>query len=83
MTEHLYPSEAGFDGTKGFRIPVPGVPDYRVQLTRGSKPPSQCVRKDWCEQLFWWTPEGELPHLLWCNESGQWFDLTFTPIEKP
>lgn len=83
MTEHLYPSEAGFDGDKGFRILVTDQPDYRVQLTRGSEPPSKCVRDDWSEQLFWWTPNGELPHLLWCNKAEQWFDLTFTPIEKP
>ena len=83
MTEHLYPSEAGFDGDKGFRILVTDQPDCRVRLTRGSEPPSKCVRDDWSEQLFWWTPDGELPHLLWCNKTEQWFDLTFTPIEKP
>ena len=83
MTEHLYPSEAGFDGAKGFRIPIQDNLNYRIHLKRGAKPPSECPHENWSEQLLWWTPEGELPHLLWCNKDGQWFDLTFTPIEKP
>ncbi len=83
MTEHLYPSEAGFNGHDGFRLPMQGRPDWRIYLKRGPRRPSECPDTDWREQLLWWEPKGELPHLLWCNSDGQWFDLTFTPIEEP
>lgn len=77
------PSDAGFDGAKGIRVPIPQSPDYRVILLRGSKPPSNYPNRDFREQLVWLTPAGEPPRLLWCNANDEWFELTFNPCTMP
>lgn len=79
---HLPPSEAGFDGARGFQMPLDGRP-FRVQLKRGSVPPSKFPQANFKEQLLWFMLDDQPPQLLWCNADDQWFELLFTPIEKP
>ena len=77
------PRAAGFDGGRGFRI-LNGQGSFVIKLCRGSKPPSQCIRRDFSDQLLWFEPEGgEDPQLLWCNREGEWFELSFKPISPP
>ena len=78
----LSPAAAGFDGAKGYRIPMHGE-DFRVRLTRGKTPLNKHVDYDFKEQLLWFYPDNEPAKLLWCNENDQWFELSFNPTEKP
>lgn len=78
----MTPTEAGFNGAKGIRMPQHGE-TFRFNLKRGSKRPSECPEGDFIEQLCWWMPPGEPEQLLWCNADDQWFQLSFTRIEKP
>ena len=83
MTE-LSPAAAGFDGAKGIRLNNPHMPNGGIyRLRRGRKPPSSAHSADWREQLLWWMPDDQPARLLWCNAEEQWFELSFTPIDKP
>ena len=78
------PAEAGFDGAKGIRMNNPIMQDGgRFQLKRGKTKPSECPNSDFREQLIWHCPDAAPAHLLWCNAEDQWFELTFTSIDKP
>lgn len=79
----MKPKEAGFDGAKGFRIPQIFCGDFRVQLKRGKKIPTESTTTDFLEQLIWFMPDNEPPRLFWCNADDQWFELEFNPIDKP
>lgn len=78
----MLPTEAGFDGSKGIRMPLRGE-NFRVLFKRGTTRPSDFPEHDFTEQLCWWMPPGEPAQLLWCNADDQWFELSFTPIDKP
>lgn len=78
----MTPTEAGFDGAKGVKLPMRGE-NLRFQLTRGKQLPSEYPNRNFCEQLLWVYPDNASARLLWCNAEGQWFELNFTPIEKP
>jgi hypothetical protein len=78
----LSPATAGFDGAKGFRMSMRGE-SFRVHLKRGKSHPSKHPDCDFKEQLVWFYPDDQPPQLLWCNADDQWFELSFTPIEKP
>jgi len=80
----MTPAEAGFDGAKGIRMNLPGATDGgRFQLKRGKTNPSDCPKGDFREQLVWLYPDDGPARLLWCNAEDQWFELAFTPIDKP
>ena len=80
----MTPAEAGFDGVKGIRMNLPGATDGgRFHLKRGKTDPSDCPNGDFREQLVWHCPDDAPARLLWCNADNQWFELTFTPIDKP
>lgn len=78
----MLPTEAGFDGAKGFRMPLRGE-NFRVRLKRGRSHPSNHPEQDFKEQLAWFYPDDQPAQLLWCNADDQWFELQFTPIDKP
>lgn len=78
----MTPAEAGFDGAKGYRVPAMG-PGFRSVLKRGKTKPSDHPSIGFREELVWLYPDGVPPRLLWCNANDQWFELSFTPIEKP
>lgn len=82
MAEPITPTEAGFDGAKGFRMPLRGE-NFRVQLKRGRESPCEYPEQDFKEQLAWFYPDDQPARLLWCNANDQWFELAFMPIEKP
>jgi hypothetical protein len=75
------PTEAGFDGAKGFKMPHHGE-NYRIHLKRGKQPPGNYSEHDFGEQLIWYYPDDQPARLLWCNAEQQWFELTFNPIDK-
>ena len=78
------PEEAGFDGAKGIRMNLPGAKDGgRFHLKRGRTNPLACPNSDFREQLLWHYPDDAPACLLWCNAEDQWFELAFTPIDKP
>ena len=78
------PAEAGFDGAKGIRMNLPDTKDGgRFYLKRGKTNPSDCPTGDFREQLVWHYPDDATARLLWCNAEDQWFELAFTPIDKP
>ena len=78
------PAEAGFDGAKGIRVNNPTMPDGgRFQFKRGKTNPSDSPKGDFQEQLVWHYPDDAPARLLWCNAEDQWFELAFTPIDKP
>jgi hypothetical protein len=80
----MTPTEAGFDGAKGIRLNNPGMADggfYR--LRRGKKSPGNYPGANFREQPAWHYPDDAPARLLWCNAEDQWFELSFTPIEKP
>jgi hypothetical protein len=80
----MTPTEAGFDGAKGIRMNLPGAKDGgRFQLKRGKTSPADYPSSDFREQLLWHYPDDAPNRLLWCNDENQWFELTFTPIDKP
>ena len=79
---HLSPAAAGFDGAKGFRMSMHGE-NFRIHLKRGKTCPSDHPDYDFTEQLVWLYPDDEPTRLLWCNENGEWFELSFNPIKKP
>ena len=80
----MTPAEAGFDGAKGIRMNLPGATDGgRFQLKRGKSNPSDYANSDFREQLVWLYPDDAPSRLMWCNAEDQWFELTFTPIDKP
>lgn len=78
----MTPSEAGFDGAKGIRFSAHGE-IYRFQLKRGRERPSNYPDQDFKEQLVWFYPDDQPARLLWCNADDQWFELQFTPIQRP
>ncbi len=78
----MTPTEAGFDGAKGFRMPYHGE-NFRFQLKRGRESPKEYPNEDFIEQLLWYYPKDAPSQLLWCNTENQWFELTFNPINQP
>jgi hypothetical protein len=78
----MTPTEVGFDGKKGFRMPAVSS-TARLQLLRGNTPPSENPDRDFTDQLIWYYPDGTPARLLWCNAEDQWFEVSFTPTEKP
>jgi hypothetical protein len=80
----MTPAEAGFDGAKGIRMNCPWMKDGgRFQLRRGKRWPTPKPLKDCLEQLLWLYPDDQPPQLFWCNADGQWFEVSFNPIENP
>jgi hypothetical protein len=77
----MTPTEVGFDGDKGIRVTMYGR-NVWYKLRRGKTPPSNHPG-DFTEQLIWYYPDGTPARLLWCNAEDQWFEASFTPIEKP
>ena len=80
----MTPTEAGFDGAKGIRMNHPAMKDGgRFQLKRGKQSPSDYPDQDFAEQLIWHYPDNQPARLFWCNAEQQWFEISFTPINKP
>lgn len=80
----MTPAEAGFDGAGGIRIPVPHGSDFKIFLKRSKTVlPSDTPEVDFTQQLIWLHPDNQPSRLLWCNAEGRWFELSFTPIDKP
>jgi hypothetical protein len=76
----MTPQEAGFDGAKGIRLNHPALPNGGIyRLRRNINPPWE-FDKDCRNQLIW--QESEPPHLFYCNSDGEWFELSFTPIQS-
>lgn len=73
----MKPLEAGFDGAKGVSL---GEPDVLYNLMRGKTPPKDCPNTNFKNQLCWYYPDEENTKLLYCNSDGDWFELTFEPI---
>jgi hypothetical protein len=74
----MTPQQAGFDNTIGFRLPNLGS-NTRVKLMSNVANP--CLdTQHYRDQLIWHTPPDAEPMLLYCNGSGQWFNLEFNPI---
>ena len=74
----MTPVEAGFNGQTRY-----GREGFVFRLKRGNKPPSDYPEHKFAKQLIWYCPENQNACLLWCNADNQWFNLTFSPIEKP
>jgi hypothetical protein len=72
----MNPKEAGFDGAKGIGLNLPSGGVYR--LRRGPTPPWETQTN--CQNQLLWL-ESTPPRLLYCNESNEWFELSFTPIQ--
>ncbi len=83
--QQLTPLQAGFNGAQGIRLnnPAMGSDGGIYRLRRGAKSPSNYPGVDFTRQLIWHEPPGQQPRLLWCNDSNQWFELSFKPITKP
>jgi hypothetical protein len=79
----MTPTEAGFDGCSGIRLPMGGENNTRFVFERGSKPPSMLPEQDYRERMLWHYPDNAPARLLWCNAKNQWFELSFMPIEQP
>lgn len=77
----MKPIEAGFDGAEGINMGIPhlmkGGGIYR--LIRGKTNPMD-AKRSFSNMLIWHYPDGQDPKLLFCNTGGEWFDLTFDPI---
>ena len=75
----MNPQEAGFDGAKGIGLNHPSMSDGGVfRLRRGSTPPWETQTN--CQNQLLWL-ESSPPRLLYCNQSNEWFELSFTPIQ--
>jgi len=75
----MNPQEAGFDGLDGIRLDLPQVPGgFIFKPRRGSTPPWKTTA-NYQNQLFW--HQSTPPRLLYCNNDGKWFELSFTPIQ--
>lgn len=80
MTKPVSATRAGFDGFS--RIWMHGE-WLRGVLKHGNVSPLELPEADFSQQLLWYHPERKEPRLLWCNAEDQWFELQFTPIERP
>jgi hypothetical protein len=77
----MKPKEAGFDGEKGVNLNIPHMKGGGVYcLRRGKKPPIENLKRPFNNQLCWYYPDGQDPKLLYCNDGGEWFDLSFEPV---
>jgi hypothetical protein len=79
----MTPTEAKFDGERGFLV---GNGPYitRIKLLRSeSKTPEQSTRSTFRENLVWLNLPDQPARLFWCNVDDEWFELDFTPIDKP
>ena len=75
----MNPREAGFDGAKGINMNHPSFRDGGLFRLRRSVHSPWNYGKDCRNQLIW--QESEPPHLYYCNQGGDWFELSFTPIQ--
>ena len=73
----MNPQEAGFDGAKGISLNISRGGVYK--LRRGASLPWK-TQGDFENQLIWL--ESTPPRLLYCNSDGEWFELSFTPIQR-
>lgn len=77
----MKPLEAGFDGAKGISLGMPHLKDGgKYILKRDSRSPLEFPTTNFRNQLIWYYPEGKDPTLFFCNNDGEWFDLSFTPV---
>jgi hypothetical protein len=79
----MTPTEAGFDGDKGIRLDVPSKGmghDVLYRLKRGKTLPKNSQNKSLKNMLIWHYPDDSDSKLLFCNSDGEWFNLTFEPI---
>ena len=75
----MNPQEAGFDGAIGISLNNPNMSDGGVfRLRRGPTPPWETQTN--CQNQLLWL-ESSPPRLLYCNQSNEWFELSFTPIQ--
>lgn len=77
------PKQANFDGAEGIRVDLPQMhPNAAYQLKRGKNAVTLKEKKDqFRNMLIWYYPDDEDPKLLFCNKEGNWFDLSFDPLE--
>jgi len=79
----MTPTEAKFDGERGF-LAGTGLDAYRIQLLRSkSKTPEQTPDRIFRENLVWLNLPDQPARLFWCNGDDEWFELDFSPIDKP
>ena len=80
MTElsPMNPRETGFNGTTGLQMSHPALRGGIHRICWGTKQPWE-YDYDFRDWLVW--QESEPPHLFYCNRDGEWFELSFTPIE--
>ena len=79
----MTPTEAKFDGERGFLV---GGEPYttRVHLLRSkSKTPKKTPNRTFRENLVWTDLPGQPARLFWCNGDDEWFELDFMPIDMP
>ena len=78
----MTPSEAYFDGARGINLNNSSMPNGGTyKLRRGKKAP--VGDSDFRNQLVWWNPDEHPAQLLYCNDEGPWFNLTFFPTAPP
>jgi len=75
----MTPQEAGFDGAKGINMKLSQIPGGGILKLR------RCVNAPWeydedCQNALLWQTS-EPPHLFYCNPDGDWFELSFTPVQ--
>lgn len=75
----MNPQEAGFDGAKGINMKLPHIPGGGMWKLR------RCTKAPWeygedCRNALMWQ-QSEPPRLFYCNTDGDWFELSFTPIQ--
>ncbi len=76
----MTPIEANFDGARGVCLNHPAMPDGGIyKLRRGfTSPGGDCKN-----QLLWHMAVGADSRLLYCDDNDNWYELSFTPIERP
>lgn len=79
----MTPTEAKFDGERGFLVET-GFDKFRIKLLRSeSKTPQQTPDRNFKENLVWLNLPDQPSCLFWCNDDDEWFEIDFIPIEKP
>lgn len=77
----MKPTEAGFDGVKGIRLGMTNMQGGGLyRLPRSKTAPENSQNKSLKNMLIWHYPDDNDSKLLLCNSDGEWFNLTFEPI---
>lgn len=78
----MNPLEAKFNGAEGICLGQPHMKDGGIyRLKRDRRSPLDFPKMSFKNQLIWHYPDGQDPKLLFCNRDGEWFNLSFSPID--